>query len=119
MKKVIIGIALVLAALIGAGVFLINPPKTAYYTQIDNSKYSENHSNGGVISLTGNMKYLYTLKSYSSDGKEKEITFGADRILRDKAYLKLDHAPIRGVLSWAEVKWDELPTEVQKNMQQS
>lgn len=117
MKKIFIGIILGIVALIGAGIFLIYPPKAAYYTQIDNAKREENHSDGGVVDLTGNMRYLYTLESYSSDGHEKEITFGADNILKDNAYLKLEYAPIRGVLSWCEVEWEDLPPKVQSNMQ--
>lgn len=100
MKKIFICIGTVLALLIGAFfIIFIAPPRTNYYTQIDNSKYEENHSSGGVVDITGNMKYLYTLQSYTSDGKKKEITFGADKVLKDKAYLKPEYTWSRGVIS--------------------
>lgn len=109
MKKIFIGIGSALVLLTAAFIFIANPPRTDYYTQIDNLKYKENHSSGGVIDITGGMSYLYTLQCYASDGREKEITFGTDRVLRDKAYLKLEYTFTRGVLDWSEVKWNELP----------
>ncbi len=118
MKKIFIGIGVVLVLLVGAFFVFVNPPRTDYYVQIDNSKYKENHSAGGVVDFTGGMKYLYTLPSYASDGKEKEITFGTDRVLKDKAYLKLEYTATRGVLDWCEVKWEELPASVQSVLRQ-
>lgn len=119
MKKRLIIAAAAIAAAVCAWIFIGNPPRTDYYTQIDNSKYSENHSDGGVIDLTGGMKYLYTLKCFASDGREKEITFGADKVLRQDAYIKLEYTLTRGVLSWSEVKWEELPASVQSNLRPS
>ncbi|MDE6731731.1 MAG: YxeA family protein [Oscillospiraceae bacterium] len=113
MKKIFIGIGTAIAVLIALWVFVINPPRTDYYTQIDNLKYKENHSDGGVVDLTGGMEYLYTLKSYTPHGKEKEITFGTNKILKDKAFLKLEYTATRGVLSWCEVGWEELPESLQ------
>lgn len=118
MKKAIVGIVIALAVLIGAWFLLFDPPRTDYYTQIDNSKCEENRSDGGVVDLTGKMEHLYTLQSYTADGKEKEITFGTDRILKDKAYLKLEYAPLRGVLAWSEVSCEELPQSVKNKFQQ-
>lgn len=113
MKKVFIGIGVAAAVLIALWVFVIDPPRTDYYTQIDNLKCKENLSDGGIVDITGGMKYLYTLKSYTSSGKEKEITFGTDKILKDKAFLKLEYTTARGVLAWCEVGREELPKSLQ------
>lgn len=102
-----------IALFIGAFLLFIEPPRTDYYAQIDNTKYEENRSDGGVVDFTGKMEYLYTLKSYTADGKEKEITFGTDKALRENAYIKLEYTLVRGVVAWSEGKWDELPEKLQ------
>ena len=113
--KIAIGAAAVL--LIGlAGFcawFLSGSGSTEYYSQIDNSKVEQVDAKGGVISLKGNLPYSYTLLSYDEDGSEKEITFGTSRELRDGAFIRLTVMPIRGVLDWSEVQYDELPAAVQ------
>ena len=113
--KIAIGAAAVL--LIGlAGFcawFLSGSGSTEYYSQIDNSKVEQVDAKGGVISLKGNLPYSYTLLSYDEDGSEKEITFGTSRELRDGAFIRLTFMPIRGVLDWSEVQYDELPAAVQ------
>ena len=113
--KIAIGAAAVL--LIGlAGFcawFLSGSGSTEYYSQIDNSKVEQVDAKGGVISLKGNLPYSYTLLSYDEDGREKEITFGTSRELRDGAFIRLTFMPIRGVLDWSEVQYDELPAAVQ------
>ena len=115
--KIAIGAAAVL--LIGlAGFcawFLSGSGSTEYYSQIDNSKVEQVDAKGGVISLKGNLPYSYTLLSYDEDGSEKEITFGTSRELRDGAFIRLTFMPIRGVLDWSEVQYDELPTAVQNH----
>ena len=117
MKKkmqTIVGIAVVV--LIGSVVFcawfLSGFGSTDYYAQIDNSKVEQVDSNGGVINLKGTLPYSYTLLSYDENGNEKEITFGTSRELRDGAFIHLTVMPIRGVLDWSEVQYDELPTEI-------
>ena len=44
----------------------------------------------------------------------KEVTFKTSRELKDDAYLKLDVMLTRGVKSWEEVQYDELPDKVQE-----
>lgn len=116
-KKVKIAIGAAAVLLIGlAGFcawFLSGSGSTEYYSQIDNSKIEQVDAKGGVISLKGNLSYSYTLLSYDENGSEKEITFGASRELRDGAFIRLTFMPIRGVLDWSEVQYDELPTAVQ------
>ncbi len=84
-----------------------------YYVQIDNSKIEEIHSRGGVIDLNGGMDYSYTLPAYDENGQGTYITFGASRELREGAYLRLTVKPIRGVVEWSEVEYEEMPTAVQ------
>ena len=72
-------------------------------------------SNGGVINLEGSLPYSYTLLSYDENGGEKEIAFGTSRELRDEAFIRLTVMPVRGVLDWTEVQYDELPAAVQEH----
>ncbi len=87
-----------------------------YFTQVDNSKTSQLESKGGVIDPTGGMKIEYRLPAYNESGDEREIAFGTDRELREGAYLKLEAEPIRGVVGWSEVQYDDLPPKVQAQM---
>ena len=120
MKKqqglIAVGIAaVVIAAIILCGTLLFSGlGNTYYYTQIDNSKLSQ-VSPQGAIDLSGNggMDHSYTLTSYDEAGREKDITFGTSRELREGAFLRLTVSPVRGVLNWSEVQYDELPTAVQ------
>ena len=59
------------------------------------------------------MSYSYTLRAYDENGNDKEITFGTSRELKEKAFLRLTVMPVRGVLEWSEVNYDELPAAVQ------
>ena len=113
--KIAIGAAAVLLiGLVGfCAWFLSGSGSTEYYSQIDNSRVEQVDAKGGVISLKGNLPYSYTLLSYDEDGSEKEITFGTSRELRDGAFIRLTFMPIRGVLDWSEVQYDELPAAVQ------
>lgn len=108
--------AIIVVAVIGFGMwFLSGSNSTYYYTQIDNSKIERNDSDGGVVNLSGGMDYSYTLPAYNESGKGKDITFGASRELREGAYIRLTVMPVRGVIEWSEVQYDELPTTVQSN----
>lgn len=88
-----------------------------YYVQIDNSKIEQGHSRGGVIDLQGGMDYSYTLPAYDEKGKQTDITFGASRELREGAFLRLTVKPLRGVVEWSEVQYEELPVAVQDGLQ--
>lgn len=118
-KKMIFGITV--AIVIGAGFicfcmwFLSGTGSDYYYSQIDNSKIEKVNSRGGVIDLHGGMSYSYTLPSYDENGNEKFITFGTSRELREGAFIRLTVMPVRGVLEWSEVQYDELPKDVQSN----
>ena len=47
-------------------------------------------------------------------GNAKDVTFETSKVLTDGAYLCLKVAPIRGVVTWAEMQFDELPSSVQE-----
>ena len=115
--KIAIGVAAVLLiGLVGfCAWFLSGSGSTEYYSQIDNTKVEQVDAKGGVISFKGNLPYSYTLLSYDENGSEKEITFGTSRELRDGAFICLTVMPVRGVLDWSEVQYDELPAAVQNH----
>ena len=112
-KKMLIGIGAVMVLAAICFFFLSEAGSVYYYTQIDNSKIEQVESRGGVINFSGSMDYSYTLFSYDENGKGKDITFGASRELKEDAFIRLTIMPIRGVLEWEEVQYDELPAAVQ------
>lgn len=114
-KKILFGIGIVALVVISFGVFLISGTgSTYYYSKIDNSKIEQVEPAGGVINFGGSMDYSYTLRCYDEDGKGKDITFGTSRELKEGAFIRLTVMPIRGVLEWSEVQYDELPAAVQE-----
>ena len=115
--KIAIGVAAVLLiGLIGfCAWFLSESGSAEYYSQIDNSKIEQVDSKGGVINLKGNLPYSYTLLCYDENGSEREITFGTSKELRDGAFIRLTVMPVRGVLDWSELQYDELPAMVQNH----
>ena len=114
-KKVLFGVGVIVVLAICLCVYLLSGAgSTYYYSQIDNSKIEQTESAGGVINFGGSMDYSYTLRCYDEDGNEKDITFGTSRELKEDAFIRLTVMPIRGVLEWVEVQYDELPTAVQK-----
>lgn len=118
-KKIIVGItvvAVIVAGFICFGMwFLSGAGSTYYYAQIDNSKIERTSSRGGVIDLHGGMDYSYTLHACDEDGAKRDITFGTSRELKEGAFIRLTVMPVRGVLEWSEVTYDELPAVVQRN----
>lgn len=105
---IVIAIISILALIVGTYYFLV-VHKDLYYTQIDNAKIQK-------ISNSNDMKYEYTLKAYSQNGKEKEVQFKTDRELRQGAYLELEIMQMRGVVNWREVQLNELPDDVKNAM---
>lgn len=106
-KKVwIIAVIVILVAFIAVA-FLATQKSTNYYTQIDNDWVTE-------IAPHGVMNYRYALAAYDENGDEKELTFETSRILTDDAFLCLKVAPFRGVVTWAEAQFEELPVAVQE-----
>lgn len=116
MKKIILfgAGAAALAVICFCGFLLSGSGSAYYYSQIDNSKIQPGEPTGGVINFRGSLDYSYTLPCYGEDGKEKEITFGASRELKEGAFIRLTVMPIRGVVEWREIQYEELPAVVQK-----
>lgn len=113
-KKVLGGIGVVVLAAICICIFLLSGVGGKYYyTQVDNSKIGLMEPDGGVIDFSGGMDFAYALPAYDADGNAKDITFGTTRELREGAFLRLKTAPIRGVVEWKEVQYEELPEPVQ------
>ena len=108
MKKVIIGICITVALVLGGGFLfgsLVFGNYLYYYTQIDNTKY--------VNSLKhGDSYYTYTLPSRSEDGDTAELVFDTVRELRADAFLKVKVSRVAGVLDWEEVKLNDIPETI-------
>lgn len=106
--KMLLGVMAVVLLLVFMGIaFLTTQSNQNYYTQIDNRWVTQ-------IEPHGNMNYKYTLTAYDEDGTSKDITFETSKILTEDAYLCLKVAPIRGVITWAEIQYDEMPAVVQE-----
>lgn len=114
MKKIIIAVmAIILIGFAGCYVFIYEN-SSVYYTQIDNSKMEKINTDGGVINFKGSQPYSYTLTSYNADGKKKKLHFTADKQLKEDAFICLNVQFIRGVVSWSEIQYEELPQPVQE-----
>ncbi|MBD5477469.1 MAG: YxeA family protein [Lachnospiraceae bacterium] len=120
-NKILIGIgtAIVIAVcLVNLFVYVFAQNDSGYYyVQIDNSKIEQGNSRDGVIDFRGGMDYSYTLSAYDEKGRRTDITFGTSRELREGAFLQLTVKPLRGVVEWEEVQYDELPVDVQRRLQ--
>ena len=105
--KIFTGVGVVIVIAVFFLVFwLLFYQESTYYTQVDNTKVETLDS--------GDMRYEYTLDAYNENGKSKEVTFKTSRELKDDAYLKLDIMITRGVKTWEEVQFDDLPDKEQK-----
>lgn len=78
-----------------------------FYTQIDNA----------TVKPVNNGDYEYSLRAYDPHGKMRDVTFTANKELREDAFLKLKVMAVRGVVNWEEVYYDELPQDVQNRYQ--
>ncbi|WP_215144668.1 YxeA family protein [Exiguobacterium qingdaonense] len=66
--------------------------------------------NGGVMK-----RYVYTQPAFTSEGESKEVTFTADKELREGAYLRLYVNDNDGVTSYDEVSRDDVPKKVTRH----
>ena len=106
--KIFASVGIVLVILIFFIVFwLLFYQESTYYTRIDNTKVEQLNSK--------DMRFEYTLNAYNQKGDSKEVTFKTSRELKDDAYLKLDIMITRGVKSWEEVQYDDLPDKVKEH----
>lgn len=104
-KKLIITILLIAVVIAGISIYYLQGHKN-YYAQIDNTKVSEIEAQNGLY-------HRYELDTYDENGNKKTISFETRRELTNGAFICLDYAPIRGVISLSEVSYDELPVSVQ------
>ena len=81
------------------------------YSQIDNEKLEP-------ITPHGGMSYRYTLRAYTGSGAGKNLELDTSRELKDGAYILVKVAPFRGVISWEEVSFEQLPPPVQAHYPQ-
>ncbi|GGB34188.1 YxeA family protein [Virgibacillus dakarensis] len=81
----------------------LNPflPKTDVYVQINET---------GKKRKIGD--YEYTLTGYDESGKQREVTFTAQKKLQEDAYLRIVTKRIY-VETWEEVQYEEMPLAVQ------
>ena len=104
-------LALTLAAGIAAMGIIYQTTSENYescYSRIDNSCVEDVTPHGG-------MNYRYTLQVYSQEGVGKELELDTSRVLKDGAYILIKTAPLRGVIGWEELTYEQLPTAVQKH----
>ena len=106
-KKIVVGIIAAILVVVCMGGAFLATQNDDYYTQIDNRWVQE-------IAPHGAMNYKYTLAAYDKNGNEKDVVFETRRILTDDAFLCMKVNFIRGVGTWAEVKYEELPAKVQQ-----
>ena len=78
-----------------------------WYSQIDNTRVKQ-------VSSDDDMIYEYTLTCYDAGGRSRRISFKTSRVLTEDAYILLETMPLRGVVSWAEVIWEDLPPAVRE-----
>lgn len=118
MKKIKPAVIVLTAALVVAlgGIFALGflyqstaENATSLYSRIDNTQVEE-------ITPHGGMQYRYTLQAYAEDGTGQELVLDTSRILKDGAYIRVEVAALRGVISWEEVQPAELPAPVQTHM---
>ena len=101
----VLGLLAALFVLVGAVYQRTTESAAAYYARIDNSSVTE-------IPPSGGMSYRYVLPAYREDGHRTEMTFDTSRILKEGAYIRLESAPLRGVIGWEEVQYEDLPPAV-------
>lgn len=88
---------------------------SSYYTQIANHSVEINENGrDGVIDFNGGLPYIYSLPAFNENGEKQMISFGATRELREGAFIHLTVVPIRGVIRWEEVYFEDMPEAVQE-----
>lgn len=112
--KVLLAAAGVVALIVVAGIVSMGmiyqgtgANAVSYYSRIDNEK-------AAAIPPHGGMNYRYSLQVYGEDGEGKALDLDTSRILKDGAFIRIEVAALRGVISWEEVQYEELPAPVQQ-----
>lgn len=118
MKK-FIGFIVAVAVILIAGLVILQNVNfnrlgaDQYYTQIiGQGKVIEDKDDSGVKYVS----YEYTLSAFDKDGRQKNLTFTAQKQLRENAYLTLFVKEGKGVTSYQEVQQGELPKKVSEKL---
>ena len=116
--KTVLLIVGALVLILGAGIYSMGvlfqsttDNAESLYSQIDNEKLES-------ITPHGGMNYRYTLRAYTGSGAGKNLELDTSRELKDGAYILVKVAPFRGVISWEEVSFEQLPPPVQAHYPQ-
>ena len=104
-------VILLAAAVLGVVFQFTAANASVCYGRIDNTLVQE-------ITPHGGMNYRYSLTVYDENGAASSLELDTSRILKDGAYIAITTAPLRGVLSWEEFSYDQLPARVQKHYNQ-
>ena len=86
--------------------YLVLVRSVDYFTQIDNTNVEELSAH----------EYRYELTAFDEHGKMHDVRFTAYKKLREGAYLKLKVMAVRGVVSWEEVQYEELPLDTRTHI---
>lgn len=81
-----------------------------WYVQMDNARLTKADENNNGFD------YHYDLPAADAQGKQETLGFDTSHELREGAYLKLETLALRGVVSWEEVSWDEIPAAAQDKL---
>ena len=106
----IVAVIVVAAVAAGWGYEKVFVSSDAWYAQVDNEKLTTAGENNNGFD------YHYDLPAVSAEGATETLGFDTSRELREGAYLRLETLALRGVSSWEEVAWDEIPTAAQEKL---
>ncbi|WP_144461297.1 YxeA family protein [Siminovitchia fortis] len=118
MKKLLITFVTIAIIFVGALVIFqkVNFNRVGaeeYYTQIKGEgKLIEDKIDSGEKIIS----YEYKLPAFDKDGRQKTLTFTAQKQLRENAYLILFVKDNKGVTSYQEVKKKELPKKASETL---
>ncbi|WP_136604042.1 YxeA family protein [Paenibacillus dokdonensis] len=118
MKQGLIVGVVILVILIGGVVFIQNVNLNRlgadqYYVQIQDGKKMEDKTNDGKKYIY----YEYTLEGFDKNGKEKTVTFTANKELRKEAYLSVYMKGDKAG-SYQEVQTSELPDQAKQKLEE-
>lgn len=120
MKKLTVTVIILIAAGILAAVLALSiiaswSEGSSYYTRIANHSVELNDGGrDGVIDFKGGLPYIYSLPAFNEKGEKQTVSFGAARELKEGAFIKLTVVPVRGVIRWEEVNFEDMPEAVQE-----
>ncbi|MBX9035434.1 YxeA family protein [Gordonibacter massiliensis (ex Traore et al. 2017)] len=112
--KAFIGLGIALAAVVA----LVAVAGWAFYGESGHVYVKVDNARVAAIEPHAGMEHEYRLDGVAADGAHSEIAFQTSRELREGAYLDLETKPLRGVIGWEEVAYDDLPAAVQDKLPQ-